>query len=65
LKKLNTKKAGGGAHGVDPKFKPQYCKKKQKTKNKKLSLVVLPLPFRVLVVGVPGRRSVLFLNPSQ
>jgi hypothetical protein len=38
LKKQNKtmktlqKRAGGVAQGVDPEFKPQYCKKKKKRK---------------------------------
>jgi hypothetical protein len=27
------KRAGGVAQGVDPEFKPQYCKKKKKAAN--------------------------------
>jgi hypothetical protein len=34
LKKTIQKRAGGVAQGVDPEFKPQYCKKKKKKKRK-------------------------------
>jgi hypothetical protein len=29
-KKTQKKRTGGVAEGVDPEFKPQYCKKKKK-----------------------------------
>jgi hypothetical protein len=38
LKKLITKKAGGVAQRVAPEFKPQYCKKKEKTATKRNEL---------------------------
>jgi hypothetical protein len=31
LEKPITKRVGGTAQGVGPKFKPQYCKKKKKS----------------------------------
>jgi hypothetical protein len=33
-KKSLQKRAGGVAQGVDPEFKPQYCKKKKKEMSK-------------------------------
>jgi hypothetical protein len=36
-KKTFTKRAGGVAQGVGPEFKPQYCKKKKKKSEVKLS----------------------------
>jgi hypothetical protein len=34
LKKPVTKRAVGMTHGIGPEFKPQYCKKKNKKKEK-------------------------------
>jgi hypothetical protein len=33
-KNPSQKRAGGVAHGVDPEFKPQYCKTNKKTKKR-------------------------------
>jgi hypothetical protein len=33
-KNVSQKRAGGVAHGVDPKLKPQYHKKKERKKKK-------------------------------
>jgi hypothetical protein len=35
LKKPNTKRAGGVAQGVGPKFKPRYHKKKEEEEKQK------------------------------
>jgi hypothetical protein len=37
-KNPSQKKAGGMAQGVDPEFKPQYCKKKKKKETPKLEV---------------------------
>jgi hypothetical protein len=41
-KKASQKRDGGVAQGVDPEFKPQYCKKKKRERERKwlLSLMI-------------------------
>jgi hypothetical protein len=58
-KKKSQKRAGGVAQGIHPKFKPQYCQKKnQIVKSVSINTVHLDLE----IVSIFEYKSCLYLN---